>query len=128
GLGSGVTAAAALAHPVGRVDVVEISPEVVEAMPLFEGTNRGAMRDPRLRLTLGDARARLMFGSTDRDDDRYDVIASQPSIPWIAGQALLFTTEFFTVARRHLAAGGIMCQWVQGYGVDPDHFRSVAAT
>src|SRR5262249_52743811 len=31
-------------------------------------------------------------------------------------------------ARRHLAPGGIMCQWVQGYGLEPGDFRSIVAT
>lgn len=128
GLGSGVTVAAALAHPISSVEVIEISPEVIQAASFFEDTDRRVMSDPRTRLVLGDARSRLMFGPPLSERDLFDVIASQPSNPWIAGQGLLFTREFFTSARRHLAKGGMMCQWVQGYGLEPEDFRSVVAT
>ena len=46
GLGSGVTLASALVHPVASVDVVEISPEVVEASAEFADVNRRALDDP----------------------------------------------------------------------------------
>ena len=45
GLGSGVTLASALTHPIERADVIEISPEVVEASAFFErDTERRAAR------------------------------------------------------------------------------------
>ena len=40
GLGSGVTVGAALRHPVERVDVVELSPEVVAASHFFDDDNQ----------------------------------------------------------------------------------------
>ena len=47
GLGSGVTLGAALTHPIARADVLEISPEVVEASRFFEQENhRRARRFP----------------------------------------------------------------------------------
>src|SRR6185295_16934991 len=81
GLGSGVTLGSALASPhVRQADVVEISPEVVDASALFSRENGGALRDPRVRLVVGDGRAHLML--TTRT---YDVIVSEPSNPWMAG-------------------------------------------
>ena len=49
GLGSGVTAGAALVHPLDRLDVIEISPEVVEASRLFDSFSGQPLRDPRTR-------------------------------------------------------------------------------
>ncbi|MFQ5700347.1 MAG: fused MFS/spermidine synthase [Acidobacteriota bacterium] len=123
GLGSGVSLGSALTHPSETVDVVEISPEVVEAADLFRDVNHDALRDPRTRLVVGDARAWLLFRNRT-----YDIIASQPSNPWIAGEASLFTREFFSLARSRLARGGFMCQWLQGYGLRPEDFRSVVHT
>ena len=123
GLGSGVTAASVLTHPVASLTILEISPEVIEAAAFFEEANRGALGDPRTRLLTGDARRHLLF-----DAPAYDAVISQPSNPWIAGEAVLFTREFFALARDRLAPGGVMCQWVQGYGLDPSDFRSVVAT
>src|SRR5204863_7662104 len=53
GLGSGVTLGSALAHPITGADVVEISPEVVQASQLFAADNRHALDDPRTRLIIG---------------------------------------------------------------------------
>ena len=82
GLGSGVTLGAALAHPVTDVDVVEISPEVVDASRFFERENRRALADPRTHLIVGDGRSHLLLSRR-----QYDVIISEPSNPWIAGVA-----------------------------------------
>jgi len=123
GLGSGVTAGSALAHDVSRVDVLEISPEVVEASSHFVADNRNALRDPRLRLVVGDGRSHLALGTRT-----YDVIISEPSNPWMAGVAGLFTREFFESARARLAPQGLLCQWTHTYDISPADLRSIAAT
>ena len=112
GLGSGVTAGSALAHDVSRVDVLEISHEVVEASAHFVAENRNALRDPRLRLVVGDGRSHLALGT-----QTYDVIISEPSNPWMAGVAGLFTREFFESARARLAPQGLLCQWTHTYDI-----------
>ena len=123
GLGSGVTVGAALTHPVSRVDVLELSPEVVEASAFFLAENRHALADPRTRLIVGDGRSHLHLSRR-----RYDVIISEPSNPWIAGVAALFTQEFFTEARARLAPGGVFCQWANAYNIGDGDLRSIAAT
>jgi spermidine synthase len=123
GLGSGVTLAAALLHPVARADVLEISPEVVEASRFFAVENRNALADPRTRLILGDGRSHLLLSAR-----KYDVIISEPSNPWMAGVAALFTREFFAAARDRLAPGGIICQWTHVYDISDSDLRSIVAT
>ena len=123
GLGSGVTLGAALRHPVERVDMLEISPEVVEASVLFAADNDNALADPRTNLILGDGRSHMLL--TDR---RYDVIVSEPSNPWMAGVASLFTQEFFQAARSRLAPGGLICQWAHTYDISEADIRSIIAT
>ena len=123
GLGSGVTLASALLHPVSSVDVVEISPNVVEASPLFADDNHHALDDPRTRLILGDGRSHLLLA-----DRQYDVIISEPSNPWMAGVAALFTREFLLAARARLARGGILCQWAHTYNISDRDLRSIVAT
>jgi spermidine synthase len=123
GLGSGVTAAAALRHPVSRLDVLEISPEVVEASSFFSRENHDVLKDPRVHLIVGDGRTHLLLASR-----RYDVIVSEPSNPWMAGVASLFTAEFFRAARARLAPGGILCQWAHTYDISEQDLRSIAAT
>ncbi len=112
GLGSGVTLGAALSHPIARADVIEISPEVVEASRFFDAENGKALSDPRARLIVGDGRSHLQLTS-----QQYDVLISEPSNPWIAGVAALFTREFFLAARERLRPGGIMSQWANAYNI-----------
>jgi spermidine synthase len=123
GLGSGVTLASALTHPVTAVDVVEISPEVVEASRYFAAENRSALASPRTRLILGDGRSHLLLS-----DAAYDVIISEPSNPWVAGVASLFTREFLEAARSRLASGGVLCQWAHTYKISDADLRSIVAT
>ncbi|MEO8677646.1 MAG: fused MFS/spermidine synthase, partial [Vicinamibacterales bacterium] len=123
GLGSGATVGAALSHPIERADVIEISPEVVEASRYFTTENRRALADPRTHLIVGDGRSHLLLSQR-----KYDVIVSEPSNPWIAGVAALFTHEFFAAARDRLAPGGIMCQWANAYNISDPDLRSVVAT
>ena len=123
GLGSGVTLGSALTHPLEAATVLEISPEVVDASRFFELENHRALADPRTRLIVGDGRTHLMLGR-----EQYDVIVSEPSNPWMAGIASLFTREFFEGAKARLAPGGMLCQWAHTYDISRDDLRSIVAT
>ncbi len=123
GLGSGVTLGAALRHPVTQADVLEILPEVVQASGFFASENHQALADPRTRLIVGDGRLHLMLSRS-----KYDVIVSEPSNPWIAGIASLFTREFFETARDNLAPGGVLCQWAHTYDMSDRDLRSIVST
>jgi len=123
GLGSGVTLGSALTHPLEAATVLEISPEVVDASRFFEADNHRALADPRTRLIVGDGRTHLMLGR-----ESYDVIVSEPSNPWMAGIASLFTREFFAGAKARLAPGGVLCQWAHTYDISRDDLRSIVAT
>jgi spermidine synthase len=123
GLGSGVTLGAALRHPIARASVSEISPEVVAASDAFATENHQALRDPRTRLIVGDGRSHLLLSG-----ERYDVIISEPSNPWMAGVSTLFTREFFLAARSRLEPGGILCQWAHTYNISDEDLKSIVAT
>ncbi|TMA72425.1 MAG: spermidine synthase, partial [Deltaproteobacteria bacterium] len=85
--------------------------------------NHDVLRDPKVHLALGDGREFLL---TTRAT--YDLIVSEPSSPYRAGMASLFTREFYQAAARRLAEGGIFSQWVQAYEVDPQTVRTIYAT
>lgn len=124
GLGSGVTVASAMATGlVRRADVVEISPEVVAASALFANENHDVLASPNVRLIIGDGRSHLQLSKR-----RYDVIVSEPSNPWMAGVAALFTREFFEAARLKLEPGGILCQWAHLYDMSDADLRSIVHT
>jgi spermidine synthase len=123
GLASGITVGAIAQHPLQAIDVAEIEPAMVDASRFFAKENRNALADPRVRVILGDGRQILEAAAVP-----YDIIVSEPSNPWIAGVASLFTREFYESARRHLAPGGIMVQWLQGYSIFTDDVRMVLRT
>ncbi|HET8946438.1 MAG TPA: hypothetical protein VFQ07_05610, partial [Candidatus Polarisedimenticolia bacterium] len=120
GLASGVSLGAVERHPVESIRVLEIARGVPRAARRFDIANHGALDDGRVRLVVDDARAWLLAR-----DERYDVIVSQPSNPWVAGVANLFTREFYRLARAHLRAGGVMGQWVQAYRILPEDLRGL---
>jgi spermidine synthase len=124
GLGSGVTLGSALASgKVEHADVVEISPEVVEASHFFDRENGGALAKPGVRLIVGDGRSHLLLTPA-----RYDVIVSEPSNPWMAGVASLFTRQFFEAARARLKPDGLLCQWAHTYDISPQDLQSIVRT
>ncbi len=123
GMGSGVSAGSALTHPIDSLTVVEIEPAVLEAARYFEQVNGRPLHDPRTTVRINDARNELLAS-----DRRYDVIISEPSNPWMAGPSRLFTREFFELVRQRLNAGGVLCQWVQLYGLDSAALKTILRT
>ncbi len=123
GLGSGVTVGAVAQYPVEQIDVIEIEPAVVEAAEFFSMENRRVLADRRVRVIIADGRNFLL-----NTREPYDVIISEPSNPWIRGLATLFSREFFALAKSRLSPGGIMLQWIQGYGLQPADLQMVVAT
>jgi spermidine synthase len=125
GLGTGSTAGwLAEVQGMQRVDVIELEPAVAElATGYFAAVNRDVLGKPNVHLTIGDAREVLLVAGPS-----YDLIASEPSNPYRAGVANLYTREFYQAIQRRLAPGGIFTQWIQGYDVDARTIRLVYAT
>jgi spermidine synthase len=124
GLGSGMTCGAVACHPsIERLDAVEIQPEVVRAARLFAAHNGGVLDDPRLRLVVEDAKSFLQMTKVT-----YDVIISEPSNPWMAGVAGVFSREFYENCRERLQTNGLMVQWVHLYESNDRALNVVLAT
>lgn len=123
GWASGVTVGSVVRHPVERVTVVELEPEVVEASHYFREQNGDPLGDPRVHLVLDDGRTYLGY-----TPESFDVIISEPSNPWMTGAASLFTREHLQAARARLRPGGRYLQWVQLYGMDAKGLRSILRT
>ena len=60
--------------------------------------------------------------------ERYDVIFSEPSNPYRAGVADLFSQDFYRAVHDRLAPGGIFIHWLQGYEIDADVVRIAYTT
>ena len=111
GYGTGVTAHVLAEVPtVRRLKVVEIEPSVVQMDSFFLDVNGSVLSRPDVRVVIDDARSAFQL-----DRERYDVIVSEPSNPWVAGIATLYTPEFFRIARARLSDDGVFCQWIQLY-------------
>lgn len=114
GFGSGLTTHAVLGDErVKRIDTIEIEPAMVEGARAFLPMNKRAYDDPRSFVHYEDAKT---YFASHRAS--YDVIISEPSNPWVAGVATLFTREFYGLVPRHLKPGGILAQWIQLYEID----------
>ncbi|HLY37029.1 MAG TPA: fused MFS/spermidine synthase [Candidatus Binatia bacterium] len=124
GYGTGVTAGELAALGCARsVEVAEISPAVIAAAPLFDYGNQDASRNPKVAIIRADAYRALL-----RSSERYDVISSEPSNPWVAGVEMLFSREFLELARDRLAPGGVFAQWIHLYEIDTDSVRMIFRT
>ena len=124
GLGTGSTAGWLGAVPsIERVDAAELEPAILKVARECSVVNANAMSNPKVHLIIGDGRETLL--TTPR---RYDLIASEPSNPYRAGIASLFTREFYQSASQRLSDGGLFLQWLQAYEVDGETIRTVYAT
>lgn len=123
GFGSGVTVGSVLTHPVRLVDCAELSGAVLQAARYFADVNGRPWTDPRLRLLERDARNVLLTSP-----ERYDVVISQPSNPWISGQSSLFSLEWYQMVREHLEADGLFVQWLPAYHMAGHDVRVILHT
>jgi spermidine synthase len=123
GYATGVTAGSLLQSPISRLECVELEPATIRGSRFFEHVNNHPLEDPRLHLVIDDARTYLRV-----TPNRYDIIVSEPSHPWVPGVANLFTREFFQLGHERLTDEGVFVQWLQIYQLSTDSLRSVLAT
>jgi spermidine synthase len=123
GLASGVTAGEVLCYPVERLDVIDINKQVVEASNFFIPWNNNVLSNPKTNLIIQDGRAHLQL-----TEEKYDVIISEPSNPWMAGLATLFTRDFFAIVKDRLNEDGIFAQFMHSYSMDWPTFALVGRT
>lgn len=123
GFGTGTTSGASLLFPETRVTCCEIEPAVIAAEPHFVEVNHRPLDSPHFTIVYDDARAYVQG-----TDESFDLILSEPSNPWIAGVANLFTREFYELASRKLAPRGILAQWVQSYAFAPADYALIVRT
>jgi spermidine synthase len=123
GLASGMTAGEALLYPVEQLDVVEINDQVIKAAGLFTPWNYNCLTNPNTRIIEQDGRNHL-----ELTREKYDVIISVPSNPWMAGLANLFSLDYFKTVKGRLDKNGIFVQWISAYDMDWDSFAMIGRT
>jgi spermidine synthase len=149
GFGSGCTAGRNLLFPDTHVTCCELEPAVYAASEFFGDINgrphektrsallaKNATLPPEQRLSEKQidqqARFSMIFGdgrtALQGSPNKFDIIASEPSNPWIAGISNLFTREFFRAAREHLTEGGVLAQWIQTYNFTLSDYLMIVRT
>lgn len=124
GLGTGESAGWLASLPdVRSVDVAELEPAIARVAEACAAYNHNALRHPKVRVIYHDARE--LVQTTRR---QYDLIASEPSNPYRAGVASLYTIDFYRHVQRRLKPRGLFIQWVQGYEIDVPTVRMVLAS
>jgi spermidine synthase len=123
GLGSGITASAVCNFNINEVDVFEINPLVAEVNHYFNRYNRSILDNEKVNLILADARNYMLASGKS-----YDVIISEPSNPWLAGEGFLFTKEYYQIARDKLNKDGVFLQWIGAYDFSVRDFKIMLNT
>jgi hypothetical protein len=106
-----------------RVDVVELEPAIDEMARRSSDLNHDVLNHPKVRRIYNDGRELVL--STH---EKYDLIISEPSNPYRAGVASLYTQEFYRAVLDRLTPNGLFIQWVQAYEVDGATVHTVLAT
>jgi len=125
GCGAGVTAGAVSIDPaVEHETIAEIEPLVPRVVSTyFAEHNFDVVRNKKVEVHIDDARHFLF--TTDR---KFDAITSDPLDPWVKGAAMLYTREFFELAKSRLNPGGIVTLFVQLYESNTEAVKSEVAT
>ncbi len=123
GYASGITVGAVTRHALEEITAVEIEPAILRGSRYFNAFNNKPMEDPRVRIIKNDGRNYLLV-----NDEKYDVIISEPSNPWMTVAANLFTREFFELGASRLKPGGVFTQWLQMYGMSTEDLKVLLRT
>ena len=101
---------------------VELVPSVVSVFPFFHSNAAEILRSPLSRVVVDDGRFFL-----ERSTEQYDVIVLDPPPPVeAAASSLLYSKEFYSIAKLHLRPDGILQQWFPMGSKDPQIIASVA--
>ena len=125
GCGAGVTAGAVSVDPVVEHETIaEIEPLVPRVVSTyFAEYNFDVVRNPKVHVRIDDARH---FVETTHET--FDAITSDPLDPWVKGAAMLYTVEFFEMAKQHLNPGGVVTLFVQLYESNTEAVKSEIGT
>ncbi len=109
GCGAGVTAGAVSIDPrVEHVVIAEIEPLVPRVVSEHFGEhNFNVIRNPKTEVVIDDARHYLLT-----TPEKFDAITSDLLDSWVKGTAMLYTKEFFELAKSKLNPGGTVTVWV----------------
>jgi spermidine synthase len=114
GFGVGNTVHAASLHPtVRRVEIADLSRDILGDARFFRDANHDVLDDSRVFVYVNDGRHHLHV----QPPASYDLITLEPPPIGYAGVSALYSREFYALARTRLKPKGYMSQWLPAYQV-----------
>ena len=124
-MGTGQTFGPFLRTPAERLDVVDISHEVVTlALAHFGRFNNGLADDRRVRFHFDDGRHFVARAPAES----YDVVSLEPPPPTAEGVYRLYSLEFYQGVSRVLRDRGVLVQWLPPYLITPNDLLGMVKT
>jgi Flp pilus assembly protein TadD len=93
---------------VERIDLAELSRDVLDHAGFFAAANGGVLDDPKVAVFVDDGRQYLRAAPPAA----YDLVTLEPPPMSHAGVASLYSRELYTLARSRLREGGFLTQWL----------------
>ena len=103
-----------------RIDVVDISRDILRLGRLVFPPGRYPLDDPRVHVHVEDGRQYLQTTG-----ESYDVVTAEPPPPLNAGVVNLYSREYFGLVRARLRPGGFCTHWLPVYLLRQEATRSV---
>lgn len=123
-VGGGIAAGATLQHPgVESIEIVDIESTVIQAARLLGEYNHDLLDDSRVEVVINDGRNQLLMSPR-----KWPVIICDSTHPKASDSWVLYTQEFYRLARQHLEDGGVFVQWVPVHGLTPAELKGIVAT
>jgi spermidine synthase len=118
GLGLGITLSATNRHPdVDRIQVIELSPEMVKAQRSLESVSGGVLSSPKVHVRIDDGRNFMAMSN-----QQFDMITADPIHPRVSGVGYLYTKEYYEAIKQRLRPDGVVCQWMPMYRISKKSF------
>ena len=120
-LGVGDAARAAVEHlkavdPEAGIEIVELQPEVVDAIPLFQPDGGATLHRPGVDIHVRDGRHHVLMSQR-----QYDLVIIDTTPPFYGSGAVnLYSRDFQALVRDHLTPTGIFMQWLPAPAFERD--------
>jgi spermidine synthase len=114
GFGVGNTTHAATLHPtVRRVELADLSRDILAHASYFADANGNVLSNPKVAVHINDGRQHLQM----QPADSYDLVVLEPPPIGYAGVSALYSREFYALVRSRLKPNGYISQWLPTYQV-----------
>lgn len=122
-LGGGITLSSVLHNTDARVEVVDICPDITDALELYKGYNDNIFVKTNWFFTPEDGRNFLKSYN-----GAFDIIVADATHPASSESWMLFTKEFYELAYSKLSENGVFAQWIPVHNLETYDYVSILKT